>query len=214
MTQLNKFTFSIKTLVCSTDTKAKLQSIKDIQHSFIGRRYEPVASSICVPTSFSCDGECHIYSLPYDFEYFRLDNSFQGGVFHKVRRLEMIDQIAFEYKFFELISRDFPFLEMLHVETMFSPEIDQHSSTLITFPYLKVLDVKYAHFNYAVRFLLKKFTHLPCLSHLTTRYNLLISITGNFTIDPTFFNFGSLKSLDLCQSFVRPDNFHQYFPLL
>jgi len=103
MTQLKKFTFNIKTVVFSITARVKLQSIEDIQRSFIGRGYQPVASYASLP-SFSYDGQCHIYSLPYDFEYFRLDNSFQGGVFDKVRRLTMADQIPFENKLFKLIS--------------------------------------------------------------------------------------------------------------
>jgi hypothetical protein len=80
---------------------------------------------------------------------------------------------------------------------------------LITF-----IDLKYAHVDYVELFLLKKNMHLPRLLNLAMEFKSLIMITNNFTNDATHFNFGTLKSLDLCQSFVRPDNFHQYFPLL
>jgi hypothetical protein len=38
-------------------------------------------------------------------------------------------------------------------------------------------------------------------------------ITNNFNNDATHFNFGKLKRLDLCEPFVRPENFNRYFPL-
>ncbi|CAF1370589.1 unnamed protein product [Rotaria sordida] len=178
MTQLKNFTFYIKTEISfMDDIKFELQSNEEIQHSFIGRGY-PLVASYVNSNPFALDGACYIYSLPYDFEYFKVDNSFQGGAFHKVR---------------QFISRQL---------------------TLITFPHLKFLDVKYAHVNYVARFLLKKSMHLPRLSNLSIEYELLMLITNHFTNDPTYFNFDKLKSLDVGQSFVRPKNFHQYFPLL
>jgi hypothetical protein len=173
MTQLKKFTFNIKTVVFSITARVKLQSIEDIQRSFIGRGYQPVASYAGLP-SFSYDGECYIYSLPYDFEYFRLDNSFQGGVFDKVRRLTMADQIPFENKLSKLISEDFPFLEMLYICNIFPQEHNHHSSISITFPCLKFLDVMFADVDYAERFLLKNNMYLPRLSSLSIKYEVLI----------------------------------------
>ncbi len=93
-------------------------------------------------------------------------------------------------------------------------EDKQHSSTLITFPYLTFIDLKCAHVDYAELFLVKKNMHLPRLLNLSIEYKSLITITNNFTTDAACFNFGTLESLDLCQSFVRPENFHEYFPLL
>ncbi|CAF3206673.1 unnamed protein product [Rotaria sp. Silwood2] len=214
MTQLKKFTFYITTIVSFRTVRLKLQSNEDIQRSFIGRGYQQVASYIHSKT-FSSNGKCHIYSLPYDFEYFvNLDNSFQGGMFHKVRQLKMNDVIPFENKLFKLTSQNFPFLEFLYISNDYSQKDNQHSSTLITFPYLKFLDLKWAHVDYTKLFLLKKNIRLPCLSNLSIEYKSLITITNNFTNDTTQFNFDKLKSLDVCESFVRPKNFHQYFPLL
>jgi hypothetical protein len=45
-------------------------------------------------------------------------------------------------------------------------------------------------------------------------YKSLTMITNNFTNNPTHFNFGEIKSLDVCESFIRPENFHEYFSLL
>jgi hypothetical protein len=128
MTQLKKFTFSINTQVVNRNVRLKLPSNEDIQYSFIGRGYQQVASSLRVHTEpASTEGKCHIYSLPYDFEYFlNLDNSFQGGMFDKVRYLRMDDEHPFEDKLFELISQDFPFLECLHVSNYHPQKDKQH----------------------------------------------------------------------------------------
>ena len=77
-------------------------------------------------------------------------------MFHKVRYLTMSDIIPFEHKFFQLISQDFPFLEILYICNDQPQKDKQHSSTLITFPYLTFLDLEYAHVDYAELFLLKK----------------------------------------------------------
>ena len=74
MTQLKNFTFNIKTEISFEDMKFELQSNEDIQHSFIGRGY-PLVASYVNSNPFALDGACYIYSLPYDFEYFKVDNS-------------------------------------------------------------------------------------------------------------------------------------------
>ncbi|CAF3052962.1 unnamed protein product [Rotaria sp. Silwood2] len=214
MTQLKKFAFNVKTVVYNKNVSVELQSNEDIQRSFIGRCYQQVTSYIHTKSS-KCDGECHIYSLPYNFEYYvDLDNSFQGGMFDKVRQLTMSDRNSFEHKLFKLISQDFPFLEFLYISNVDPQKDKQDSSTLITFPYLTFLDLQYAYIDYAELFLLEKNMHLPRLINLRTTYKSLATITNNFTNDATHFNFGKLISLDVCEPFVRPNNFHQYFPLL
>ncbi len=63
----------------------ELPSNEDIQRTFIGRN-DPEVFSYVNTNPYKFDGECHIYSFPYDFEYFlELNNSFEGGIFHKVR---------------------------------------------------------------------------------------------------------------------------------
>jgi len=214
MTQLNKFTFYIRTILVNKNIKVELPSNEDIQRSFLGKGYQPVASYVTTKP-FALDGECRIYSLPYDFEcYFDLDNSFQGGMFHKVRQLRMADRVSFEYKLFEIVSHDFPFLEFLTITNIHQMQGKQRSSTLITFPYLTFLDIECTHVDYVELFLLRINTHLPRLFKLSMNYKSLTIITNNFTNDATHFNFGTVKSLHVRQSFVHPENFHEYFPLL
>jgi hypothetical protein len=128
MTRLKKFTFSINTKVYNDTASLELPSNEDVQRSFIGRGYQQVTSSLRVHTEpASTEGKCHIYSLSYDFEYFlNLDNSFQGGMFDKVRYLRMDNEHPFEDKLFELISQDFPFLECLHVSNYHPQKDKQH----------------------------------------------------------------------------------------
>jgi hypothetical protein len=90
----------------------------------------------------------------------------------------------------------------------------EHSSKLITFPYLTFLDVEYARVDYAKLFLLKTNVYLPRLLNLCITYESLTEITKNFTNDAMDFNFGKLKSLYVRRSFDRPKNFHVYFPFL
>jgi len=216
MTQLKKFTFNINTNVNTNNVLLELPSNEDIQCSFIerGRGYQQVASYVNTD-SIDGEGTCHIYSLPYEFEHFHhLNNYFQGGIFHKVRCLTMSDIDPFEYKLFQLISQAFPFLEFLSISNDRSQKNKQHSSTLIIFPYLTFLDLDCAHYDYAEQLLMEKYAHLPRLVNLCMKYKSLLKITNNFTNDATQFNFGTLKSLDVCRQFVHPENFHEYFPLL
>ena len=214
MTQLKKFIFNIKTEVYHRNVRFELPSIEDIQQSFNARDYSQVAVNVN-NKSERCDGKCHIYSLPYEFEYFiNLDNSFQGGVFHKVRQLTMNDSIPFDRQLFEIISRDFPFLEILSITNSYPQTHKQHSSIFITFPYLAFLDLKWAHVDYAEQFLVTKNMNLPRLLNLAVKYETLATITNNFTNDPKQFNFGKVNSLDVSESFVRKKEFSQYFPLL
>lgn len=213
MTQLKKFTFYIKSQIYNDHVTLKLPSNEDIKHSFIRRIYQEVASYTRAYSNL-CDGKCHIYSLPYDFEYFfDLDNSFPGGMFHKVRQLKMSDVIPFEYNLFKLISQDFPFLEILYVFNRYPQKDKQNSSILITFPYLKFLDLDSAHVDYVELFLLKQNMYLPRLINLFINYESLVTITNNFTDDATLFNFNTLKSIQ-CKECTLPDNFCQYAPFL
>ncbi|CAF0853771.1 unnamed protein product [Rotaria sordida] len=215
MKKLNNFTFNIQTRVFRCNTKINLSSNEDIQRSFIEREiYQQNASYI--HNLSRMESKCHIYSLPYQFEYLlEINNSFPGGIFHTVRYLVVIDQYPFEHKFFQFISHSLPFLEILHIRNDKPQKDKQYSSTeLITFHHLKLLNLKLAHVNYAEQFLLKKVIYLPHLFNLYIKYESLIMITNNFTIDTTYFNFSRVKDLDLDQSFLSSANFHQYFPLL
>jgi hypothetical protein len=88
----------------------------------------------------------------------------------------------------------------------------QQSSTLVTFPHLITLHLTKAHADYAEQFLFEKNTRLPRLLNLDIGYESLAMVTNNFTNDPVHLNFAKLKILYLAEEFVRPENFHEYFP--
>ena len=193
MRQLNRFTFSIKTVVVSSDARDDFPSNEDVQNSFIRRGYEQVALYVH-NNPMEIKRKCHIYSLPFDFNCFiYLDNSFQGGIFHNVRYLKMFDGHPFECKLIKLISEEFPFLQILYLSNERLQKDKKDSATLITFPYLKYLDLKDAHDDYAEQFLLGKNTYLPRLSDLTIQHRSLTTITKNFTAHVKQFNFRTLK---------------------
>ncbi|CAF3842973.1 unnamed protein product [Rotaria magnacalcarata] len=148
MLRLNKFTFSIKTRVVNKNMRINLSSNENIQRSFIGKKYGQVDSYVHT-RSTETNGECHIYSFPYEFEYFHdLNISFPGGMFHNVRNLMMVDTRPFEHKLFKLISQDFPFLQHLYIYNDESQKYKEDSFPFITFSHLTLLHLQFAHVNY------------------------------------------------------------------
>jgi hypothetical protein len=214
MPRLNKFTFSINTQVVNLGDKIDLQSNNDIRHSFIKIGYQNVDSYADVEL-LEFGAECHVYSLPYQFNTFSdLTNSFQGGRFDKVRNLAMNDIRPFELEFFKIISQDFPFLQRLAVINSEPQKNKQHSSTLITFPHLDSLQIIFAHIDYVEQFLFQTNIRLPRLTQLTIEYEALVLVTNNFTNDATRSICSQLRHIYFHEPFVRPENFDSYFPSL
>ncbi|CAF5182580.1 unnamed protein product, partial [Rotaria sp. Silwood1] len=87
-----------------------------------------------------------VYSLPY---FLHLNNSFQGDMFDTVRPLTMTDGRPFEYNLFILISQHFPLLKESYVINHQPQNNKQHSSTLIIFPHLILLNLVQTHMDYA-----------------------------------------------------------------
>jgi hypothetical protein len=227
MTRLNKFAFNINTFVIKTLMEIPLSSNEDIQRSFIRKEYGAVTSYVqtflrenekrthrySLPYEFH--SRCHIYSLPYHFKsFFYLNNSFQGGMFDNVRYLMMTDFRPFEHNFFKVISKTFPMLKNLCIINDEPQKRKQQSVTCITFPHLIVLDLDGAHVDYAEQFLVNKHCDLPRLANLNIDYNSLALVTNNFTNDTSRVICGKLTNVCINGSFVPPENFHQYFPLL
>ncbi|CAF4281385.1 unnamed protein product [Rotaria sp. Silwood2] len=212
MPRLNIFTFSINTLVYDKGVKIDLPSNDDIQNSFIKIGYQHVDSYAHVMKN---EARCHVYSLPYQFDTFlHLTNSFRHGNFYKVRFLVMNDAHSFEHEFFKIISQDFPFLQRLSVYNFEPQKNKQYSSTLITFAQVSELNIAFAHIDYAEEFLLETNIRLPRLIFLGIKYEPLAMVTNNFTNDATRFTCSRLQYMKIPEPFVRPENFHSYFPLL
>ncbi|CAF4645556.1 unnamed protein product, partial [Rotaria sp. Silwood2] len=214
MRRLNKFTFSIHTLVVNRYVTIDLPSNYDIQHSFSDSKYQQVGSYVDDKITEN-ESRCHVYSLPYQFDTFiHLTSGFPGGMFDKVRSLAMTDQRPFEHDLFEKISRDFPYLHELVVLNWKPQKNKQRTSPLITFVYLVKLDLHLAHIDYVEQFLLETNTRLPQLKNLDIEYEQLAMVTKNFTSDAARCNCSQLRSIFTRKPFVRPENFHLYFPLL
>ncbi|CAF3948088.1 unnamed protein product [Rotaria sordida] len=205
--------FYINTTVINGGSTIDLPSNEDIQCSFIGKGYGQVGS--CVHNRQEDNvGTSHVYSLPYQFQYFlRLNNSFQGDMFDTVQCLTMTDGRPFEHNLFKLISQCFPLLKELNVVNHQPQKTKQHSSILIIFPHLILLNLIKAHVDYAEQLLCDKNTHLPALLDLCIKYKSLVMITNNFTNDTICRNCAKIKKLH-ANSLLWPENFHKYFPLL
>lgn len=217
MPQLNQFIFNIHTQVSVQyrSIKLDLPSNDDIRNSFIRRGFQ--SFDVCADDKFTEDiSNCHVYSLPYEFENFRyLNNSFHGGKFDKVRKLLMEDERPFEYKLFKIISQDFPFLQRLRISNYKSQKDNSdHSSTLITFNCLFELGVACAHPDYAIQFLSDKNTRLTCLTDLLICYNTLEMVTNYFTDDTMRLNCAKIKTLTTYSSLASSQDFYSYFPSL
>ncbi|CAF1121085.1 unnamed protein product [Adineta steineri] len=194
----------------------------NIQNSFIGREYGEVGSYVHLDPSTITGFKqskgvvmSHVYSLPYQFESFlHLNSSFQDGMFVNVRCLTMTDSYPFEREFFKIISDSFPLVKNLTISNLKPQKNKQHSSTLISFPHLNLLNLVHAHDDYAQQFLVDTNTHLPCLLDLCITYESLEIVTNNFTNDATRLYCSKLKGLHMDKPFVRPKHFDEYFRLL
>lgn len=216
MSKLNKFLFNIHTHIINKQIQINLPSNDQIRNSFIENGFESIDT--CADEKlFNHTGNCHVYSLPYFFnEFFFLSNCFQGGQFNKVKILKMVDQRPFEYKLFQIISKDFPFLQKLIISNSKPQQNKQdHSSTLITFKYLSDLIFTSIHTDYVRQFLSQTNTSLPSLTNLSIDYEILVTVTNNFTNDGKLLNCAQIKCLSTSNLLInRPENLNSYFPSL
>ncbi|CAF4950441.1 unnamed protein product [Rotaria socialis] len=214
MPRLNKFIFSIHTYIINDRIEIDLPSRNDILNSFLERGYQQVHSYADEKLTFN-RGFCHVYSLPYHFnDFIFMTSGFQGGTFSKVRRLVMLDIRPFENELFQVIAQDFPFPQRLSITNLYSQQNKQHLSTSITFAHLFDFDLARANIDYVVQFLFDKNTSLPCLMHLTVRYETLATVTRGFTNDAAHLTCSKIRCLVVKEPFVRPEKFLSYFSSL
>ena len=214
LTKLQKFSFSIYTQLINKDIGMKLPSRIDLRNSFIELGYKHIDAFGDIDF-VNNRATAHIYSLPSQFTNFTfMSSAFQGGKFDHVRKLSMRDRRPFEHRLFQIIARDFPFLQILLISNVEGQQDKDRSCACITFSNLSQLAFKKAHIDYAMEFLSNENIRLPRLTTLAITYQALATVTNNFTSSQARLICNRITSLDICEAFVRPSNFHLYFPLL
>ena len=126
----------------------------------------------------------------------------------------MTDRRPFEHRLFQIIARDFPVLQKLFISNAEGQQDKARSCALITFYNLSQLVFGEAHIDYPMEFLSNENISLPRLTTLSITYQALITVTNNFTNDQVRLISNRITSLDICEPFVRSNNFHLFFPLL
>ncbi|CAF4495167.1 unnamed protein product [Rotaria sp. Silwood2] len=200
MPQLHTFNFCFCTDIRINPLVNHL-SKDDIQQTFTNIKCQQQME--CIVNYLNLTGTCHIFSLPFMFDYLEcIGNTFPSIIFNHVRRLWIHDEIPFNHEFFIRIACSFPLLKELYVmndepqssilDTLNSND-NQLSSTIIEYPYLISLDISNCHIDYIEEFLNDTKIRLPHLMKLTVNYDKLIIVTENFTRDVTRLNCTKVK---------------------
>ncbi|CAF1584617.1 unnamed protein product [Adineta steineri] len=195
MLQLHSFTFYICTYVDPATLSYKLSNA-DIRQTLTNIGLQHVSSMVNYCTSivnyvYGIRAACSIFSLPFEFDYIRdLGNNLPNIVFSYVTYLLIHDVIRFKHEFFMRIARSFPLLKHLCVWNKKPQELgglvtfssnNCQFQSIIKYPHLTILDVKFAHSDYVEQFLNETKTLVPCLSELEVFVNHLKAVTKDFT---------------------------------
>ncbi|CAF4918167.1 unnamed protein product, partial [Rotaria sp. Silwood1] len=168
--RLNKFLFNIRSCL-SLNEQISLSSNKGCQLSFKDFKHNKVISCIDY-FSAQQQGQCHVYSYPYQATYYEsITNNFSCGLFKSVCEVSLYDERPFEHEFFMKIAKSFPFMQKL---TLYNNKFDEQSKddnrhlSIIEYPYLTHLDLNDAHDEYAEQFLLDIKTSFRTMLKLST----------------------------------------------
>ena len=229
MPQLHSFTFYICTYVEIIDLSNKLTS-EDIQQTLTGIGQQHIISMVnyvrmFVNFDYGVRAAYSILSLPFQFDYLRdLGNKFPNIVFSYVTYLLIHDITPFEHEFFMRIARSFPLLKHLCIwnresqvlnglMTFSSNNCQLHS--IIEYPHLTILDVKYAHGDYIEQFLNETKAFVPCLTEFGVCIHRLKAVTKDFTREETRRNCAKVKKIfTIYNTFVPSEDLCLYFPSL
>lgn len=219
MPKLNKFVFSIDQNLF-LDNSNNLPSNQDIQCTLKSLEGYHIVSCVDYFPSEKI-AHCHMYTYPCEMRYYyRLTNSFPGGLFKFVNEVVLFDERPFAFEFFLLIAQAFPFLQRLNIENQSAQKckrskkskfVDGHSS-MIKFPHMTYLNLSMAHIDYVEQFLDHKKTCLSNYIKLFVDYHCLQRVTHNFTRDTIRVNCAKVKILFFCGKSNIPTHFNTYFP--
>ncbi|CAF1169275.1 unnamed protein product [Adineta steineri] len=175
---LREFIFHISTEVELHHITHHLSN-EDIQQTFTNIGYQQVC---CILYYMVDSVMCHIFSLPFAFDYLGyIGNAFPPVHFSCVRELTVDDEIPFEHEFFIRIARFFPLLKKLHVFNL-EPQSQMKDNlisrnnelySIVEYPHLISLNLQYSHIYYVEQFLNQSKTHLPQLTTLSVDYSKL-----------------------------------------
>ncbi|CAF2616316.1 unnamed protein product [Rotaria sp. Silwood2] len=220
MPQLHMFTFYIDSINQIADPAIRA-SAADIEQTFKNIKYGPV---VCMVDSF--DSYCvryRVFSLPTKFHRLEdIKNNIPNIVFNSVTHLKLRDTNAFKHEFFIRLARAFPFLKSLSISNIHRPFWrcderhlrDKDWCSIIEYSHLIFLDVEGVNSYYLEHFLNETKAHLPSLTQLKVIYEVLKTVTENFTRDDMRRNCGRVKRLIVDYPIVYPENVYRYFPLL
>ncbi|CAF2494866.1 unnamed protein product [Rotaria sp. Silwood2] len=101
--RLNKFVFNIRSCLPLND-QVYLSSNEDCQLSLNSFKNNKIISCVDYFQDHK-EGQCHIYSYPYQAKYYEyITNNFPDGLFKYIREVSLYDQRPFEHEFFKLKS--------------------------------------------------------------------------------------------------------------
>jgi hypothetical protein len=217
--QLYRFIFHISTEVTQQHLVHNL-SEDNIQQTFVNIGYQQVG---CFFTHHSSSKKCDIFSLPFMFDRFEsIGITFPNIIFTHVKHLGVDDLVPFEHEFFLRIAHSFPLIKILnvmncesqlHISNNLSSD-DNPMHSIVTYPHLTSLSVRYCHIDYVDQFLNETKTHLPRLTELIVNYNQLTIVTENFTRNATRINCAKVKRLIIVTSLPHSKDLYVYFPVL
>ncbi|CAF3120439.1 unnamed protein product [Rotaria sp. Silwood2] len=152
------------------------------------------------------------------FEYLHLmyyqiiTNNFPGGLFTCVHHISLSDERPFEHEFFLQIAKSFPFIKDLRLYNLEPQKNNKQQQSIIEYPYLVIIDLRRIHANYLELFL--NDTKMSLLNDiiLHVNYNLLQSVTDNFTRDATRINCSKVQRLFLYNKQELSPGLKDYFP--
>ncbi|CAF0789895.1 unnamed protein product [Adineta steineri] len=228
MPRLRSFIFYICTYVEPAALSYKLSS-EDIQQTLTNIGLYNASSMInyCAGVLNFAHGvraACSIFSLPFEFDYLQsIGNNLPNIVFSYVTYLHIRDIIPFEHEFFMRVARSFPLLKHLCIWNdesqklaglMTFPSDNCQLHSIIEYPHLTILDIKFSHADYIEQFLNETKTFVPCLTEFEVFFDDLKAATKDFTREETRRNCSKVKKITTIDCVVHSKDLCLYFPSL
>ena len=217
--RLNKFVFNIRSRL-PLNEQVYLFSNEDCQLSFNDFKNNKIISCVDYFPNRN-EGQCHIYSYPYQAKYHEfITNNFPDGLFKYVRKVSLYDERPFEHEFFVKIAKAFPFMKQLTVNNdkpqrnKFDEQSkdDNRHLSVVQYPYLSALNFFYAHDDYVEQFLLNIKTCLTTRLTCRVDFSTLNRITHNFTRDATRTNCAKILGILVPRNISISKQLRDYFP--